>query len=204
MHWIGLTGGISTGKSTVAETLRARGCPVIDADQLAREVVQRGTEGHDEVIAAFGPGAVSESGELNRKKIGEIVFRDSGQRAKLEQILHPRIRALAEQRRQDLESQGHELAFYDVPLLFEKRLQDFFDRTVAVVCSREEQLRRLMARDGLGREDAERRITAQMPIEDKVRLADDVIRNEGSREELERAVDVYLNRLKALSHQAQT
>jgi dephospho-CoA kinase len=204
MRWIGLTGGISTGKSTVAEILRAKGYPVVDADQLAREVVQRGTEGHEEVTAAFGPDSVSDSGELNRKKIGEIVFRDSRQRAILEQILHPRIRALAETRRRELESRGLELAFYDVPLLFEKSLQVLFDRTVVVVCEPEEQIRRLMVRDGFGREEAERRLAAQMPIEDKVKLADDVIRNEGSIGDLESAVDQYLRRLGSLFHQAQT
>lgn len=200
MLWIGLTGGIATGKSTVSRLLRARGYAVIDADQLSREVVQIGTEAHREIASAFGPDAISDSGELDRKKIGAIVFSDRSKLALLESIIHPRVRRRAQELRDELAAEGREVAFYDVPLLFEKNMKGLFDRTVVVACSPETQLRRLILRDGFPEEEAKRRVASQIPIAEKTKLADDVIRNEGGMDELEKAVGDYLAKL----HHAQT
>lgn len=195
MLWIGLTGGIATGKSTVARLIRDRGHAVIDADLLAREVVQIGTEANLEIARVFGPDAVLASGELNRKRIGEVVFSDRTKLALLEGIIHPRVRALSLERKRALESEGRSVAFYDVPLLYEKNMADLFDRVVVVACSEKTQLARLVARDGFPLDEAKRRIAAQLPIATKADRADDVIPNEGSLEDLEKEVAGYLKRL---------
>jgi dephospho-CoA kinase len=200
--WIGLTGGIASGKSTVSNLLRARGLAVVDADELAREVVQIGAPAHNEIRQAFGPEVFLASGELNRKKVGEIVFKDRSQLAKLEAILHPRIRELASRRRNELAVLGQKLAFYDVPLLFEKNMEKLFDIIVVVVAEPAKQLERLMKRDGFSREESERRLNAQIPIGEKAKRTSFVISNHGDLPALELAVDECLTRLR--NHQAQT
>lgn len=192
MLWVGLTGGIASGKSTVSRLLRARGFAVIDADQLAREVVRPGTEGHREVVAAFGPDVVSASGELDRKRIGSLVFADPVKLQELERIIHPRVRARAQELRDELAAEGQRIAFYDVPLLFEKNMQSLFDRTVAVVCPPDVQVARLMSRDGLTLEEARKRLETQLPIATKATLADAVIRNDGDLAALELEVERFL------------
>jgi len=198
--WIGLTGGIASGKSSVSRLLRQKGYTVVDADELAREVAQKGTPAHFEIVTVFGPNAVLPNGELNRAKIGEIVFKDRSRLADLERIIHPRVRTLAAEKRAELAAKGENLAFYDIPLLFEKKMQTLFDRIVVVVCSPEIQLERLMKRNQFSFEEAERRIRTQMPIGEKAKLAADVIENHGGLAELEREVDGFLKKI----HQAQT
>jgi dephospho-CoA kinase len=200
MLWIGLTGGIASGKSTVSRLLKARGYQVVDADELVREVSQSGTPAFKEITQAFGQGSISTDGTLNRKKIAEVVFTDRSKLDALEKILHPRVRELATQKRAELARRGTALAFYDVPLLFEKSMESLFDRVVVVVCSRELQLSRLMARNGLTVSEAEVRIQAQLPLEVKAKRGHDVLRNEGTLAELEASLDQFLKSL----HQAQT
>ncbi|MES2962454.1 MAG: dephospho-CoA kinase [Bdellovibrionota bacterium] len=195
MLWIGLTGGIATGKSTVAQLIRARGHDVIDADQLAREVVQIGTEANLEIARVFGPGALSASGELDRKRIGEIVFSDRTKLALLEGIIHPRVRALSLEKKRELAARGRKVAFYDVPLLYEKNMAELFDRVLVIGCSEATQLARLISRDGFTTDEARKRIAAQLPIAKKIDLADDVISNEGSLDDLAKEVDAYLARI---------
>jgi dephospho-CoA kinase len=195
MQWIGLTGGIACGKSTVSQILRRRGLVVIDADILAREVVRSGMPAYSEIKQVFGPDAVLAEGGLNRKKIAELVFNDPEKLKILEKITHPRIRILAESQRAELLRQGVALAFYDVPLLFEKNLETGFDRTLVVACAVEVQLARVMRRDGLSRGDAELRLKAQLPMQEKISRANDVIQNNGSLVDLEREVSLYLGRV---------
>jgi len=197
MLWIGLTGGIACGKSSVTRLLRTKGLPVIDADELAREVVRAGTKGLSEIAQAFGPEAIGPDGELDRKRIGEWVFGHPENLAKLEAIVHPRVRELQDQRRRELEARGEAIAFYDVPLLFEKKMEPLFDRILAVVCSPEPQIARLMARNGLSRAEAEVRIRSQVPADEKARRAHDVIWNDGDLASLEAAVDGYLAKIRA-------
>lgn len=195
LRWIGLTGGIASGKSTVSRILTDQGLAVIDADRLAREAVALGTDGHREVVTLFGPDAVTPDGNLNRALIGSIVFADRSRLAALEAIIHPRVRARSLELRAEFERAGAAVAFYDVPLLFEKGMREMFDRVVLVTCSPEIQLARVMARDGLTKDAALARIAAQMPLASKVPLADVVIVNDGSLEELRAQVMEMLGRV---------
>lgn len=177
MKWIGLTGGIATGKSTVAAVLRRLGIPVVDADEMAREVVAPGSPGLSEVKKRFGAEVITAEGALDRSRLGQLIFSDPKARADLEGILHPMIRQRVKILRQELAEQGHRLAFYDVPLLFEKNMEKQFDGIVVVSCSPEEQKSRLMKRSGLTAEEAELRISQQWPLKSKIAGATWVIDN---------------------------
>jgi dephospho-CoA kinase len=187
---VGLTGGIATGKSTVSEMLRRRGCVVIDADVLAREVVAPGEPALDAIAAEFGADVIGPDGTLDRKKLGAIVFRDAERRKRLEAITHPAIRACFARRIAELvERRFAGLVVFDAPVMIESGNYRHMDRLVVVATDPATQVARLMARDGIDREDAERRIASQMPVADKAKLADYVIDNSGDRAATERQVE---------------
>lgn len=177
MLWVGLTGGIATGKSAAAQILTEMGYAVVDADSLAREVVQKGSETLAKIIETFGQEYLREDGTLDRSRMGQLVFSDPRRRQTLEDIIHPAIQVLTRKRKLELEARGENLAFYDVPLLFEKDLQNQFDSTVLIYVPHDLQLKRLMSRDQLTQDEAQQRIDAQTDIEDKKKLADYVIDN---------------------------
>lgn len=181
MKLYGLTGGIATGKSTVTAMFRALGLPVIDADQLAREVVEPGQPALAEIAARF-PGVLGADGRLDRKKLGERIFQDPAERAALNAITHPRIRELALTRTVELAATGAPVALYDAPLLIENRLHEGMNGVILVWCPREVQLERLRARDGLTLEQAKARLASQMPIDDKRAFATWLIDNGGTLE----------------------
>lgn len=194
--YVGLTGGIATGKSTAAEMFREFGAHVIDADQVAREVVMPGTAGLAEIRAAFGPEVVTESGELNREALGALVFSDPTARARLEAIVHPRVMAsMAERRRQLLHDQPEILVVADVPLLYEIGIENQFDVVVVVYVPRAEQIKRLRERNGYTAAESESRLEAQMDIEEKAKRADEVLDNTGTRAQLRCQVSALLARL---------
>ena len=186
MDLIGLTGGIGSGKSTVADMLREAGVDVIDADQLAREAVAPGSEGLRDVVARFGAGILDDQGALDRKKLGDVVFQDEEARRALNAIVHPRVAALAAERVQELAAKGRARVVYEVPLLFENGLDAAMRATVVVYVDEDTQLRRLMARDGSGEAAARARMSAQMSLEEKRRRASYVIDNRGSLEDTAR------------------
>jgi dephospho-CoA kinase len=192
VHLFGLTGGIASGKSTVAEHLRARGVPVIDADELAREVVKPGSRGLHALIEAFGPGIVDERGALLRKTLATIVFADAAARAKLDAITHPLIGALAAERGAPLAAEGHPLACYEAALIVENGGADRVRPLVVVSCPEELQIARVRARDGASEAEATARVRAQMPLAQKVAVADFVIDTTGSVEETRRRTDEVL------------
>lgn len=196
MKWIGLTGGIASGKSTVAKILRDLGLPVIDADSLARTVVQPGAKGLAAIAQTFGPDFIRPDGSLDRAKLGQLIFSETPKRLELEGVLHPLIQELKQAEKLRLENAGCDLAFYDIPLLFEKNLAKDFDKTILVYCSSAEQLSRLVERDGLSRENAQKRIDSQLPIDAKLKLADYVILNNGSQADLKANVLAILNELR--------
>jgi len=185
---IGLTGGIASGKSTVAAIFERLGAQVVDADLLAREVVAPGEEALERIAAAFGAGVLTPDGALNRAALGEKVFADQAARRTLEEITHPAIRQRAEKRLARLRAAGVATAFYVAPLLIEAGVAARMDEVWVVYLDHATQLERLMARDGLTAAAAEARIASQMPMEEKKRLARIVIDNRGSREELEAEV----------------
>jgi dephospho-CoA kinase len=179
MRLVGLTGGIASGKSTLAEAFRALGAPVIDADRLSREAVRAGSPALAAIVREFGPGVLGPDAELDRKGMAARVFSDPLARARLEAIVHPAVRAAVAAETARLAAEGHDLAFYDVPLLYERGLDQEVDCVVVVHAPPAVQVARLRARDGLGQAEAEARLDAQLPIDEKARRADVVVSNEG-------------------------
>ncbi len=178
---VGLTGGLATGKSTVSDILRALGCVVLDADLLAREVVQPGQPALAAIAREFGPEVLHPDGTLDRKRLGAVVFADPARRKRLEAITHPAIRDRYRARLAELEGQGFEgLVVWDAPVMIESGGYRDVDRLIVVITDEATQRARAMARDG-DRADAERKIASQMPLADKARLADHVVDNSGDR-----------------------
>jgi len=192
---IALTGGIATGKSAILRRLHARGVPVVDADVLAREAVAPGTPGLAAVVERFGASIVGRDGELDRRALGAIVFADASARADLEAIVHPAVYRAITGWFATLPP-NTPFAVADIPLLFETGHAGDFDRILVAACSPDEQVRRVMARDGVSRADAEARLAAQWPIGQKVALADHVIWTTGTYEETDQRVDELLQALR--------
>jgi dephospho-CoA kinase len=189
---IGLTGGIATGKSTVAAMLTDRGAAVVDADLIARQVVEPGTAGLEAVAGAFGPEVVTPSGELDRARLAGIVFADAESRHRLEALTHPLILARIDDQVAGLVLSGPPLIAVDVPLLFEGgRQSDFPGGVLLVYADAATQLRRLRERNELDEDAGRQRLAAQLPIERKRELATWVIDNGGSRADTEAAVDLW-------------
>jgi dephospho-CoA kinase len=181
---VGLTGGIASGKSTVSRQLAGLGCQVIDADRLAREVVEPGRPAWQAIADAFGREVLRPDGTLDRAALGARVFADPAARRRLEAITHPAIAARRGARVAELAAAGFAgLVVQDTPLLVEVGGTAAVDRVVVVYAAPEVQLQRLLGRDGLGEDDARRRIASQMPLGEKVRHAHYVIDNSGSPEE---------------------
>jgi len=179
MKVIGLTGGIASGKSSVAKILEKCGAVVVDADQLAREVVAPGEPAHRAIVAAFGETVVKSDGTLDRTALGKLVFADVSARKVLEEITHPRIAERAARRIEEERLRETKVLFYVVPLLIEAGLVSSVDEVWLVSVDREVQINRLMKRDAISREEAVRKIGAQMPIQEKAAYADVIIDNNG-------------------------
>jgi len=194
---IGLTGGIASGKSTVAAILKRLGAAVINADELSREVVQPGKDAWKEIVDAFGPGIIQEDHTLNRRKLRKIVFDDPAARGKLEAIIHPRVRALAEARIHELATAGQSVIVYEVPLLFEAHIHHWVRPVILVACDATTQIKRLTQRDHLTALEAQKHIDAQLSLDEKRKLADYVIENNGSLEKLEEQVRSVLDEISA-------
>ena len=197
IHVFGLTGGLASGKSTVGRMFRARGVAVIDADLLAREVVEKGSEGLAAVVAAFGEQVLAPDGTMDRARVAELVFQDPARRRTLNGILHPRIAALSAQRISELDAAGQELACYEAALLVENRLVEMFRPLVVVAVPEGVQIERAMHRDGATEEQAKARIASQLPLAEKVAVADIVIDTTGPLPETERQVDAALATIRA-------
>lgn len=193
---IGLTGGIATGKSYVRSRFKALGVPTIDADVLAREAVAPGSDGLAAVVARFGAGVLDPTSALDRRTLATIVFADPDARHALEQIVHPFVRARAEAWFRSLDPARHPFAIADIPLLYETGGETLYDAVIVAACEPEEQVRRIVARDHVTEAEARQRLAAQLPIDEKVRRADYVIRTDGSHEETERQVREILDRLR--------
>lgn len=180
---IGLTGSIASGKSTVSKMLEDLGYPIIDADLVARQVVEPGSETLNEIEALFGPEVIREDGTMNREKVGALIFSDPLKRKQMNDIIHPAIRAEMLRQRSVFMADGHQTIVMDIPLLFESKLQHFVDKILVVSVTEENQLVRLMERNGLNEKDARARIGSQLPMSVKEEGADAVIYNNGTIEE---------------------
>ncbi|WP_102026811.1 dephospho-CoA kinase [Salirhabdus sp. Marseille-P4669] len=180
---IGLTGSIATGKSTVSNMLRELGIPIVDADQIAREVVKPGEVAYEKIVKTFGDAIVQSDGLIDRKKLGAIVFSNDEQRKKLNAIVHPEVRKKMIMQREYYKEQGYKAVILDIPLLFESGLTDYVEKTLVVYVEESTQLKRLMKRDNSTKEEALQRMQSQYPIKDKIKLADAVINNNGSLDE---------------------
>jgi dephospho-CoA kinase len=188
---VGLTGSISTGKSTVSAMFAHQGARVIDADLLSREVVMPGQPAYARILEEFGSHLVLEDGSLDRKALGAIVFADPARRKRLEEITHPAVGTRQQRILSVLDEEGFEgIVLWDAALLFETGGVSKMDKVVVVFADPDTESRRLMARDGLSEADARARIASQMPIAEKAKRADYVIDNTGTREETERQVRV--------------
>lgn len=182
MKLIGLTGGVGSGKTTVAEMLRELGAQVVDADEAAHAVYEPGSPGFDAVVREFGPEFV-EGGHIDRSRLGELVFRDDDARRRLNAIVHPLVRDWMALRTAEAAERGAEVVVQDVPLLFENGLERLFSTVVLVYVPEEVQVERLVSGRGFTPERAHAMIAAQMPIENKRGLAHHVINNSATREE---------------------
>ncbi|KLO18590.1 CoaE-domain-containing protein [Schizopora paradoxa] len=193
---VGLTGGIATGKSTVSALLKSHGVPIVDADVLARQVVEPGTKAYAQIVSYFGADICHPDGSLDRPKLGKLVFNDAEKRKKLNSIVHPAVRKAMVWKVVLCWLRGERICVLDVPLLIEAGLWKWVGRIVVVSCPEEMQLTRLMSRDNFDEETARSRISSQMPISEKASYADEVIDNTGSKEELASQIDTLILKLR--------
>lgn len=188
---IGLTGGIASGKSTVSELLSVFGFKVVDADKAAREAVKKGSKGLPQVREVFGDEAIDENGEMNRRYMGDLVFNHPEKRLELNAIIHPIVRDIMEEEKQEYLKQGYNVIM-DIPLLFENELENTVDEVWVVYTSESIQMDRLMQRNNLSLEDAKARVYSQISIDKKSRMADHVIDNLGDKLELKQNLERLL------------
>ncbi len=189
---IGLTGSIASGKSTVSTMLKRKGFPIVDADEIARQVVELGSPVLQEISRVFGESVLQADGSLNRVKLGEIIFNDEEMRQKLNSIIHPAIRQEMLKQKDEWLAGGANTVIMDIPLLFESKLQSFVDTIIVVSVTPEIQKERLIARNVLSEEEADRRIQSQLPVKEKEKAADAVLFNNGTVEETQKQLDSLL------------
>ncbi len=194
MKWIGLTGGLGTGKSTVANILREQGFVVLDADRLAAQVIAAGTPGLKSVVKNFGPEFLLSNGELNREKMSQEVFSKPESLAKLESIVHPLVKVAVENEKDAERLKGATLVFYDVPLLYEKNISGF-DAVIVVTSRAETQQQRIQKRNLWSADEIKNRLKNQLPLASKIQKADYVIHNDSDLEALKLAVEKVLRAL---------
>lgn len=192
MKWIGLTGGIATGKSTVTKILRKKGYLVVDADEIAKQALQPGHPELKQVIQVFGQEYLQPDGSLDRKGLGEKIFLNPVEKEKLEKIVHPFVQAEVAHQRKEAEKRGVAIAFYDVPLLFEKKLEPQFDSILLIAADESLQIERLQSRNGFTLEESKLRIQNQLPMSEKRKRSDYIIENNSDLAHLEKQVDAFL------------
>jgi len=196
MRVVGLTGNFGSGKSTVAGMFRAAGVPVLDADRLAREVTAPGGPAYDDVVREFGAEILHDDGTIDRRRLGEIVFAAPERRSRLEAITHPVILRAIRHALDELSRSGSPVAIVEAALIHESGRKGLFDEVISVRCDADTLLRRVTARDGISREQAETRIAAQMDAGEQAQRSDHVIENSGSFEATRRQVERLVDRLR--------
>ncbi|WP_411841964.1 dephospho-CoA kinase [Salinicoccus sp. HZC-1] len=190
---IGLTGGIASGKSTASAYIAEKGYPVLDADKFAKQATAKGGPSYNGIIDAFGEKILTEDKEIDRKKLGAIIFNDPQQRNVLNELVHPEVRRMMNEERDRLVEENH--VFLDIPLLFENGLDDQCDITLTIYVDESIQKARLMDRNGLTEAEAESRIGSQMPLSSKRDRSDFVLDNSGTRENLYAQIEEFLTKI---------
>ncbi|SDN05895.1 dephospho-CoA kinase [Sediminibacillus halophilus] len=179
---IGLTGGIASGKSTIAGIFAEWDIPVVDADIISRQVVERGETAYEQIVDVFGEEVLLSDGNLDRGKLGRIIFKDKEKREQLNSIVHPAVRKKMLEQRDTYADKGEEAVVMDIPLLYESDLTHFVDKVLVVYVDEQTQKQRLMNRNGFSEEEAIDRIHSQLPLDKKAKMADEIIDNNGSME----------------------
>ena len=195
MSVYGLTGGIGAGKSTVANMFTESGIPVVLADNVGRQVASKGSDGLAEIIRSFGPDVLDSNGELDRRRLGTLIFNDPDRRRELEGILHPRVRDHSRELFNQLEQAGNQIVVYESALLYETQRHTEMRGVILVTASEEQRIARVRSRDGSDEEAVRQRIKAQMDEEEKRGLADYIIENNGALQALRREVDSLIEQL---------
>ncbi|MED4164592.1 dephospho-CoA kinase [Halalkalibacterium halodurans] len=195
---IGLTGGIASGKSSVAKMMEELGLPIVDADKVARDVVEPGMPAYEAIVTHFGTGVVNDDGTLNRKALGSIVFQQEEERRVLNEIVHPAVRRQMQQQKEQLIRSGEKTIVFDIPLLYESNLFYLVEKVLLVYVDEHTQLQRLMNRDQAGKDDAIHRIRSQRPLESKRDRADAIIDNSGTLDATKRQLIDILKRWKVI------
>ena len=195
MSVYGLTGGIGAGKSTVAGMFQESGIPVVLADDVGREVASKGSDGLAEIVRSFGPDVLDGNGELDRRKLGTLIFNDPDRRRELEGILHPRVRDQSRELFSQLEQAGNKIVVYESALLYETQRHTEMRGVILVTASEEQLIARVRSRDGSEEEAVRQRIKAQMDEEEKRGLADYIVENNGDLQALRREVDSLIEQL---------
>mgnify|MGYP002525465255 FL=1 len=195
MSVYGLTGGIGAGKSTVANMFQESGIPVVLADDVGREVASKGSDGLAEIVRSFGPDVLDSNGELDRRKLGTLIFNDPDRRRELEAISHPRVRDQSRELFSQLEQAGNQIVVYESALLYETQRHTEMRGVILVTASEEQRIARVRSRDGSEEEAVRQRIKAQMDDEEKRGLADYIIENNGDLQVLRREVDSLIELL---------
>lgn len=185
---IGITGGIASGKSSVSTFIKELGFLIIDADIAAREVVEPGEEAYQEIVKVFGDDILLPEGDIDRAKLGHLIFHDEEKRLRLNSIVHPAVRKRMKEQAEKAFQNGEKTVFMDIPLLFESKLTYMVEKTLLVYVDEEVQLERLMNRNSLSKKDALARISSQMPLNEKKALADAIVDNNGDLEETKEQV----------------
>ena len=196
MKVIGITGGIGTGKSTVTQILRKSGLPVICADECAKEVVEQGSPTLEKIIKLFGHEYKTSTGELDRKKLGTLVFQNPEKLRQLNAIIHPVVQSLMKQKINEYKRINTAILFLDIPLLFESKLEHLCNQVVVVSTPKEIQLQRINKRDSLPTQEIENRLASQMPLSEKEKRAHYIIENSSTLDNLEKEVIVLIDKLK--------
>ena len=189
---IGLTGSIATGKSTVAKMLKEYNLPIVDADVVARQVVEPGTDTLKQIAQLFGQDVIKEDGTMDREKVGAIIFHQPDKRQQYNGVIHPAIRTEMLRQRDEYIAKGEPHVIMDIPLLFESKLQHFVEKILVVSVTEEIQLQRLIERNGFTEEEARARISTQLPISVKIEGADAVVYNDGTIEQTKQQLNIIL------------
>lgn len=195
MKWVGITGSIGTGKSTVSSIIKNLGYPVLDADKIAQEQLKKNTVGYEEVLKVFGSVILDSENEIDRKKLSAKVFGSPEILKKLENIIHPLVQKEVENQKVKLKEQGFKVAFYDVPLLFEKKLQDRFDEIILVACDPQKQIERIRKRNTWSDEEIQKRIQSQIPLGEKIKMSRYIIYNNYDLETLKKNTEQLLQEI---------